>query len=120
MLRNTVKPHNASVRGAKNAQYFCVPAEGVFTDLFVHRGWGSGLGPGLSLLTPCACSTSFSPAGSKGFLAHNWSCKSYLMGYNVCMKRIQSTNQFTKWLDRLKDVSGRARIQTRIQRLALG
>lgn len=36
------------------------------------------------------------------------------------MKRIQTTTQFTKWLDRLKDVSGRARIQIRIQRLALG
>jgi putative addiction module killer protein len=36
------------------------------------------------------------------------------------MKRIQTTIQFTKWLDRLKDISGRARIQTRIQRLALG
>lgn len=36
------------------------------------------------------------------------------------MKRIQSTNHFTKWLDRLKDLGGRARVQTRIQRLALG
>ena len=36
------------------------------------------------------------------------------------MKRIQTTVQFTKWLDRLKDISGRARVQTRIQRLALG
>lgn len=36
------------------------------------------------------------------------------------MKRIQTTTQFTKWLDRLKDISGRARIQARIQRLALG
>lgn len=36
------------------------------------------------------------------------------------MKRIQTTVQFTKWLDRLKDISGRARAQTRIQRLALG
>jgi putative addiction module killer protein len=36
------------------------------------------------------------------------------------MKRIQTTSQFTKWLDRLKDISGRARVQTRIQRLALG
>jgi putative component of toxin-antitoxin plasmid stabilization module len=35
------------------------------------------------------------------------------------MKRIQTTTQFTKWLDRLKDVSGRARIQIRIQRLAI-
>lgn len=36
------------------------------------------------------------------------------------MKRIQSTTRFTKWLDRLKDISGRARVQARIQRLALG
>mgnify|MGYP005753301263 FL=1 len=36
------------------------------------------------------------------------------------MKRIQTTSQFIKWLDRLKDISGRARVQTRIQRLALG
>lgn len=44
----------------------------------------------------------------------------YLTGYNDCMKRIQTTIQFTNWLDRLKDISGRARVQTRIQRLALG
>lgn len=36
------------------------------------------------------------------------------------MKRIQATTQFKEWLDRLKDISRRARIQTRIQRLALG
>ncbi|RUO55927.1 type II toxin-antitoxin system RelE/ParE family toxin [Pseudidiomarina homiensis] len=36
------------------------------------------------------------------------------------MKRIQTTIQFTQWLDRLKDLSGRARVQTRIQRLAMG
>jgi putative addiction module killer protein len=42
------------------------------------------------------------------------------MRYNAQTKRIQTTTQFTKWLDRLKDISGRARIQTRIQRLALG
>ena len=42
------------------------------------------------------------------------------MGYNNCIKRIQTTSQFAKWLDRLKDLSGRARVQTRIQRLALG
>jgi putative addiction module killer protein len=44
----------------------------------------------------------------------------YLARYNPQMKRIQATSQFTKWLDRLKDISGRARIQVRIQRLALG
>ena len=36
------------------------------------------------------------------------------------MKRIKTTIQFTNWLDRLRDISGRARVQTRIQRLALG
>ncbi|CAB0149717.1 hypothetical protein PSI9734_00290 [Pseudidiomarina piscicola] len=36
------------------------------------------------------------------------------------MKRIQSTSHFIQWLDRLKDLSGRARVQTRIQRLAMG
>jgi putative addiction module killer protein len=44
----------------------------------------------------------------------------YLAGYNGCMKRIKTTIQFTNWLDRLRDISGRARVQTRIQRLALG
>ena len=42
------------------------------------------------------------------------------MRYNAQMKRIQTTTQFIEWLDRLKDVRGRARLQTRIQRLALG
>lgn len=42
------------------------------------------------------------------------------MKYNTQMKRIQATTQFKEWLDGLKDISGRARIQTRIQRLALG
>ena len=36
------------------------------------------------------------------------------------MKWIKSTARFTSWIDRLKDVSGRARIQARIQRLAMG
>ena len=36
------------------------------------------------------------------------------------MKQIRATTQFTAWLDRLKDISGRARIQARIQRLAMG
>lgn len=36
------------------------------------------------------------------------------------MKRIQATTQFAEWLDHLKDISGRARIQARIQRIALG
>jgi putative addiction module killer protein len=36
------------------------------------------------------------------------------------VKQIKATSQFTTWLDRLKDISGRARIQARIQRLAMG
>ncbi|EAR23629.1 type II toxin-antitoxin system RelE/ParE family toxin [Nitrococcus mobilis] len=36
------------------------------------------------------------------------------------MKQIKATGQFTAWLDHLKDINGRARIQARIQRLALG
>ncbi|MGQ4276132.1 type II toxin-antitoxin system RelE/ParE family toxin [Pseudidiomarina sp. E22-M8] len=36
------------------------------------------------------------------------------------MKRIQTTVQFIDWMDRLKDLSGRARVQTRVQRLAMG
>jgi len=38
----------------------------------------------------------------------------------VLVKQIRATSQFTAWLDGLKDVSGRARIQARIQRLAMG
>jgi putative addiction module killer protein len=36
------------------------------------------------------------------------------------MKKVQTTSHLAKWLDHLKDLSGRARVQTRIQRLALG
>lgn len=36
------------------------------------------------------------------------------------MKQIKATSQFTAWLDRLKDINGRARVQVRIQRLAGG
>ncbi len=34
--------------------------------------------------------------------------------------RLQATETFTAWLDGLKDRAGRARIQARIERLALG
>lgn len=34
--------------------------------------------------------------------------------------KIKATTQFTNWLDRLKDLNGRARIQARIERLAGG
>ena len=36
------------------------------------------------------------------------------------MARLVATREFTDWLDRLEDVRGRARIQARIERLALG
>ncbi len=36
------------------------------------------------------------------------------------MIAIKSTTHFTSWLDSLKDISGRARIQARIQQLAAG
>lgn len=34
------------------------------------------------------------------------------------MARINATKRFTDWLDRLKDIQARARIQARIERLA--
>ena len=36
------------------------------------------------------------------------------------MRQIRATDRFIAWIDRLKDVKGRARIQARIQRLAAG
>lgn len=36
------------------------------------------------------------------------------------IKQIKVTEQFSHWLDDLKDIQGRARIQVRIQRLADG
>lgn len=36
------------------------------------------------------------------------------------VKQIKATEQFSNWLDDLKDIQGRARIQARIQRLAAG
>ena len=36
------------------------------------------------------------------------------------VKQIKATEQFSYWLDSLKDIQGRARIQARIQRLAAG
>jgi putative addiction module killer protein len=38
----------------------------------------------------------------------------------VIVKQIKATEQFSNWLDDLKDIQGRARIQARIQRLAAG
>ena len=36
------------------------------------------------------------------------------------IRRIQATDEFTDWLDGLRDLYGRARIQARIERLAEG
>ena len=36
------------------------------------------------------------------------------------VKQIKATEQFSRWLDGLKDLQGRARIQARIERLASG
>lgn len=41
------------------------------------------------------------------------------MGYNET-RRVEATREFRDWLDALKDVSGRARILMRIDRLAHG
>jgi putative addiction module killer protein len=42
------------------------------------------------------------------------------MGYNRLMIEIRKTNIFAKWIDGLQDIPGRARIQARIERLAMG
>lgn len=36
------------------------------------------------------------------------------------MKEIRTTERFAKWIDGLRDISARARIQARIERLATG
>lgn len=36
------------------------------------------------------------------------------------MKEIRKTDRFAKWLDKLRDIQARARIQVRIERLAEG
>lgn len=41
------------------------------------------------------------------------------MGYNVTM-RVEATPEFRSWIDALKDLTGRARIQVRIDRLIHG
>ena len=42
------------------------------------------------------------------------------MGYNQLMIEIHKTEIFAKWIDSLQDIRGRARIQARIERLAMG
>jgi putative addiction module killer protein len=42
------------------------------------------------------------------------------MGYIKLMIEIRKTEIFAKWIDGLQDILGRARIQARIERLAIG
>ena len=42
------------------------------------------------------------------------------MGYIEVMIEIRKTNHFAKWIDSLQDIRARARIQARIERLAMG
>jgi putative addiction module killer protein len=42
------------------------------------------------------------------------------MGYKYLMIEIRKTEIFAKWIDSLQDIRGRARIQARIERLAMG
>jgi putative addiction module killer protein len=42
------------------------------------------------------------------------------MGYIKFMIEIRKTGHFAKWIDGLQDIRGRARIQARIERLAMG
>jgi putative addiction module killer protein len=44
----------------------------------------------------------------------------YPAGYNAYVIEIRKTAHFAKWIDGLKDILGRARIQARIERLAMG
>jgi putative addiction module killer protein len=41
------------------------------------------------------------------------------MGYDHSMIEIRKTEIFAKWIDSLQDIRGRARIQARIERLAM-
>jgi putative addiction module killer protein len=41
------------------------------------------------------------------------------MGYNPAL-RVEKTDEFREWLDKLKDLTGRARILVRIERLSHG
>ena len=44
----------------------------------------------------------------------------YPVGYSSFVVEIRKTDIFARWLDRLRDLSARARIQARIERLAMG
>lgn len=42
------------------------------------------------------------------------------MGYSSCMFKVRKTETFLKWIDGLRDMRGRARVQSRVERLAAG
>jgi len=42
------------------------------------------------------------------------------LGYSDSMIEIRKTEIFAEWIDSLEDIRGRARIQARIERLAMG
>lgn len=42
------------------------------------------------------------------------------MGYSVSVIEIRKTDTFAAWLDALRDIRARARVQARIERLAAG
>lgn len=44
----------------------------------------------------------------------------YPVGYSLDIVEIRATDIFTRWMDGLQDVQGRARIQARIERLRSG
>lgn len=46
--------------------------------------------------------------------------KVYPHGYSYAMTEIRKTVVFAKWLDDLRDLQARARVQARIERLAAG
>jgi hypothetical protein len=46
--------------------------------------------------------------------------KMYPFGYGAAMTEIRKTEYFAKWIDGLQDIRARARIQARIERLAMG
>ena len=44
----------------------------------------------------------------------------YPAGYTIDMVEIRKTGTFSKWIDGLRDIRARARVQARIERLAQG
>ena len=44
----------------------------------------------------------------------------YPHGYNTAMYEIRKTDTYAQWLDSLRDIQARARVQVRIERLVAG